>query len=293
MEMLVIQGLINGVIVGMIYGLVGVGLNVIFGVLRVVNFAHGEFVILGAYFAYFALRHLGLDPFVALPFAFLLFLALGILLYFVLIPRLSRSDDPETSSLLVMFGVSIMVSALMLLAFEADSRSLGFSVEPVFVRIGPIIVPTVRLIALAVVMGIVGLLAWFLYRTLPGKALRAIIMNRDAIQIVGVNVQWLSAIAFGIGLGLAAVTGVLVAMIFPAFGPFAGVDYTLIGFIVIVLGGLGHPIGALVGAILFGVTEQVSSVFFSSSIALIIGFMLLIAVIFIRPAGLFGRQTLR
>jgi branched-chain amino acid transport system permease protein len=181
----------------------------------------------------------------------------------------------------------------MLLAFEADSRSLGFSIEPVFIRIGAIIIPTARLIALAVVIGIVGLLAWLLYRTLPGKALRAIIMNRDAIQIVGVNIEWLSAVAFGIGIGLAATTGVLVAMIFPAFGPFAGVDYTLIGFIVIVLGGLGHPIGALFGAILFGVTEQVSSVFFNPSIALIIGFMLLIAVIFIRPAGLLGKQSLR
>ncbi len=293
MEILVIQGLINGLIVGMIYGLVGVGLNVIFGVLRVVNFAHGEFVILGAYFAYFALRGLGLDPLVALPFAFIAFMALGMALYFLLIPRLARSDDPETSSLLVMFGVSIMLGALMLLVFEADSRSLGFSIEPLFVRIGPIVIPTVRIIALAIVIAIVCALAWFLYRTLPGKALRAIIMNRDAIQIVGVNIEWLSAIAFGIGIGLAAITGVLVAMIFPAFGPFAGVDYTLIGFIVIVLGGLGHPIGALIGAILFGVTEQVASVFFNPSIALIIGFMLLIAVIFIRPSGLLGKQSLR
>jgi branched-chain amino acid transport system permease protein len=293
MEQLVVQGFVNGVILGMVYGLVGMGLNVIFGVLRIVNFAHGEFIILGAYFAYFALQHAGLNPFVTLPIAFLAFIALGVLLYYVLVPRLARSDDPETSSLLVMFGVSIMLGALMLIAFEADSRSLNYSLDPPFLIFGGIIIPTIRLVALAIVCATVILLGLFLYRSLPGKALRAIIMNRDAVQIVGINVQRLSALAFGLGLGLAGITGVLIAMIFPAFSPFAGVDYTLIGFIVIVLGGLGHPIGALVGAVLFGVTEQVSSVFFSPSIALILGFLLLIATIFIRPAGLFGKQALR
>jgi branched-chain amino acid transport system permease protein len=293
MGQLVIQGVINGIILGMVYGLVGMGLNVIFGVLRVVNFAHGEFAILGAYFAYFALELTGLNPFIILPVAFFVFVALGVVLYYLLVPRLARSDDPETSSLLVMFGVSIMLGALMLIAFEADARSLNYSLDPPFLLIGDIVVPTIRLVALGIVLATVSLIGFFLYRTLPGKALRAIIMNRDAVQIVGINVQRLSAQAFGLGIGLAGITGVLVAMIFPAFSPFAGVDYTLIGFIVIVLGGLGHPIGALIGAILFGVTEQVSAVFFSSSIALILGFLLLIVTIFIRPAGLFGKQALR
>jgi branched-chain amino acid transport system permease protein len=113
------------------------------------------------------------------------------------------------------------------------------------------------------------------------------------VRIVGINAERLSAVAFGLGIGLAAASGVLVAMVFPAFSPFMGNDYTLIGFIVIVLGGLGHPVGALVGALLFGVTEQVSVVFFNPSIATICGFALMVATIFIRPSGLFGRQALR
>ncbi|MCD0502155.1 branched-chain amino acid ABC transporter permease [Bordetella petrii] len=293
MTALVIQGLINGLILGTLYGLIGVGLNVIFGVLRVVNFAHGEFLVLGAYFAYYLLESAGVNPLLALPLAFAVFFAAGYVLYFVLIPRLRGADDPEISSLLLMFGVSIMLSALMLLAFDADARSLPYQVEPVFLKFGPVLIPTARLIALAIALAVIGALAWFLYRSTPGKALRAIIMNRDAVRIVGIDAERLSAVAFALGIGLAAITGVLIAMVFPAFSPFMGNDYTLIGFIVIVLGGLGHPVGALVGALLYGITEQVSVVFFNPSIATICGFALMVAMIFARPTGLFGHRMMR
>lgn len=293
MTTLVIQGLLNGIILGVLYGLIGVGLNVIFGVLRVVNFAHGEFLVLGAYFAFVLMTALGIGPMVSLPLAFVVFFAVGYALYFVLIPRLAKSDDPETSSLLLMFGVSIMLGAIMLLVFEADARSLQLDIEPVFLTVGGLLMPTVRLIALVIALVMIALLAYFLYKTQVGKALRAIIMNRDAVRIVGINAERLSAVAFGLGIGLAAVTGVLVAMVFPSFSPFMGNDYTLIGFIVIVLGGLGHPVGALVGALLFGITEQVSVVFFNPSIATMLGFGLMVGMIFIKPTGLFGRQALR
>jgi branched-chain amino acid transport system permease protein len=293
MNELLIQGLVNGIILGTIYALIGLSLNVIFGVLRVVNFAHGEFIILGAYGAYFAQQFLGLSPFMAMPLIFLAFGAMGYCLYFVLIKRLAKSDDPEHASLLVMFGVAIALGALMLIFFEADSRSLAYSIDPPFYMIGSIIVPTSRLLALGIIIVITIILAWFLYRTLPGKALRAIIMNRDAVQIVGVNLEQMSAMTFGLGLGLAGITGVLVALIFPAFSPFIGQDYTLIGFIVIVLGGLGHPVGAVVGGIIFGLTEQTALVYTSGTTATLMGFLLLIGVILVRPTGLFGREALK
>lgn len=293
MSSLLIQGLLNGLILGAIYGLIGLGLNIVYGVLRVVNFAHGEFLVLGAYFALIMLQQFGINPFIALPLSFVVFFAVGYLLYFVLVPRLSKSDDPETSSLLLMFGVSIFLGAAMLLMFEADARTLDFSIEPVFLTFGGIILPTIRLVALVIALVLVAALAYFLYRTHMGKALRAIIMNKDAVSIVGINAERLSGVAFGLGIGLAAATGVIVSMVFPSFSPFMGNDYTLIGFIIIVLGGLGHPIGALVGALLYGVTEQVAVVFFNPSIATILGFILMIVTIFIRPAGLLGRRQLR
>lgn len=292
MTSLIIQGVLNGLILGALYGLIGLGLNIIYGVLRVVNFAHGEFLVLGAYCAWVLLHYFGINPFAALPLAFLAFLAVGYLLYFVLIPRIRRSDDPETSSLLLMFGVSISLGAAMLLLFEADARTLEVSLEPVFLTFQGIILPTVRLIALAISLALAGAVAWFLYRTQVGKALRAVIMNRDAVSIVGINADRLSAVAFGLGIALAAATGVIVAMVFPAFSPFMGSDYTLIGFVIIVLGGLGHPIGALAGALLYGVTEQVAVVFFNPSVATMLGFSLMIATIFIRPAGLLGQRQL-
>ncbi|EKF41952.1 branched-chain amino acid ABC transporter permease [Nitratireductor indicus] len=293
MNELLLQGLVNGIVVGLIYALIGVSLNVIFGVLRVVNFAHGEFIVLGAYAAYFAQAWLGLSPLLAMPLVFVIFGAMGYGLYFVLVQRLSRSNDPEHASLLVMFGLSLVLGALMLLAFEADARSLNFTLDPPFLMFGNIILPTTKLLGLVVAILVTGALAFFLYRTMPGKALRAIIMNRDAIQIVGVDLNRLSALTFGLGLGLAGITGILVSMIFPSFSPFIGQDYTLIGFIVIVLGGLGHPIGAVAGGILFGLAEQTAMVFFSGTVAMLLGFVLLIAVILLRPAGLFGVQNSR
>ncbi len=293
MNELLLQGLVNGIILGSIYALIGLSLNVIFGVLRVVNFAHGEFIILGAYAAYFAQQLLGLSPFVAMPLIFAVFGVLGYGLYYVLIKRLSKSDDPEHASLLVMFGVSIAMGALMLIFFEADSRSLAYRMDPPFLMFGSVIVPTTKLVALGVVVVITAVMAYFLYRTLPGKALRAIIMNRDAIQIVGVNLEKMSAMTFGLGLGLAGITGVLIAMIFPAFSPFIGQDYTLIGFIVIVLGGLGHPIGAIAGGIIFGLTEQTALVYTSGTVATLLGFLLLIGVILVRPKGLFGQEAMK
>jgi len=293
MSFLVWNGLANGIIVGVLYSLIGVSLNVLYGVLRVVNFAHGEFIIAAAFLGYFLLSVFGIHPLVAVPIAGIGFFAVGWGLYYLLMPRLARSDDPETASFLMMYGVSIMLAAGMLVLFEADTRSLDFSFEPIRVQVGVIYLPTARLVALAITVAIVAVLAWFLYFTLHGKALRAAIMNREAIQIVGVNIHRLSAAAFGLALGLAGVTGVLVTLVFPAFSPFIGPDYTIIGFIVVVLGGLGNPVGALVGGVLYGLAEQMANVFLPQATAQIVGFSILILVIFLRPAGLFGRAQLR
>lgn len=290
MEILVLKAVLSGLTVGAIYGLIGASLNLLYGVLRVVNFAHGEFVVAGAYFAFTLLHFLGIEPFWGLPLAFAAFFAIGCVFYLVVIPRLLTSDDPETSSFLVMFGISLMLTATMLAFFEADPRTLGYRFDPIFVRIGEIVIPTSRLVVLTITALII-LAMWFgLYKTDYGRALRAAIMNRDAVQIVGVNIEKLSMFVFGGAAGLAAVTGVLVAMVFPAFSPFIGPDYTLIGFIVIVLGGLGNPIGGLLGGIIFGLTEQIASVFVSQSIAFSLGFAIMIAVITFRPQGLLNES---
>jgi branched-chain amino acid transport system permease protein len=161
------------------------------------------------------------------------------------------------------------------------------------VQIGSLYIATARLVALAVTLVISAALAWFLFRTLPGKALRAAIMNREAIQILGVDIGKLSALAFALAAALAGVTGVLVALVFPAFNAFSGTEYTIIGFIVVVLGGLGNPMGALAAGVLYGLAEQLAAVFLPQAMAPIVGFAILVGTIMLRPAGLFGRTALR
>ena len=293
MELLVLNGIVNGLIVGGVYALVGVSLTLLYGVLRVVNFAHGEFVIGGSFVSYVLFQRFRLPPLASLPVAAVSFFAVGWLVYYVLIPRLSRSDDPETMSFLMTYGVSIALAAAMLMLFGADTRSIDYTFDPASLQLGPLYISTARLVALAVTLAISAALAWFLFRTLAGKALRAAIMNRDAIQIVGVDIVRLSAFAFALASALAGVTGVLIALVFPAFDPFSGAEYTIIGFIVVVLGGLGNPMGALAAGVLYGLAEQLATVFLPQAMAPIVGFLILVGTIMLRPAGLFGRSPLR
>jgi branched-chain amino acid transport system permease protein len=292
-EILVLNGFVNGLIVGGIYALIGMSLTLLYGVLRIVNFAHGEFVIGGSFVAYVLFSSLGLPPLVSLPIAALAFFAAGWGAYYLLIPRLARSDDPEIMSFLMMYGVSIALSAVMLLVFEADSRSIDYSFSPISMKLGPIYVSTARVVAFGVTLALAAALTAFLYRTLTGKALRAAIMNREAIQIVGVDVVKLSAFAFALAAAIAGVTGVLVALVFPAFNPFSGAEYSIIGFIVVVLGGLGNPVGALLAGILYGLAEQLATVFLPQAMAPIVGFGILVAVILVRPTGILGWRAQR
>ena len=293
METLVLIGLVNGFVVGGVYALIGISLTLLYGVLRIVNFAHGEFVIGGSFLAYVLFNSLGIQPLLALPIAAASFFVLGWGAYYLLIPRLSRSDDPETMSFLMMYGASLALAAFMLLLFEADSHSIDYAFTPISMQVGPIYVSTARLVALAITIVISLALSWFLFFTLPGKALRAAIMNREAIQIVGVDVVKLSAFAFALASALAGVTGVLVALVFPAFNAFSGAEYSIIGFIVVVLGGLGNPVGALLAGILYGLAEQLSTVFLPQALAQIVGFAILVGTILVRPTGLLGRRVQR
>jgi branched-chain amino acid transport system permease protein len=288
MELLILNGLVNGLIVGGIYALVGVSLTLLYGVLRVVNFAHGEFVIAGSFLAFVLFSSFGVPPLLAVPIAAVAFFAAGWGLYYVLIPRLARSDDPELMSFLMFYGVSIAAAALMLLLFEADSRTIDYTFTPVSMQVGPVYVSTARLVAFAITVVVSIALALFLFKTLPGKALRAAIMNPEAIQIMGVDIVRLSAFAFALAAALAGVTGVLIALVFPAFNPFSGAEYTIIAFIVVVLGGLGNPVGALLAGVLFGLAEQMATVFLPQAMAQIVGFLILVGTIFFRPSGILG-----
>lgn len=288
MSGLLFSGIVNGVILGLLYSLIGVSLSLLYGVLQVKNFAHGEFLIAGAYLCYVLFVFLGIHPLIALPVVFLAFAGVGWVLYHLIMPRLNRAEDPMMASLLVMYGLSLIIAAGLLFLFGADYRALAFSFQPIAYSVGTLFIPTARIVAVCAVLVITAIMTWFLFFTLPGKAIRAAISNPGAVQIVGVDLDRLSAWTFAIAIGLAGATGVLVALVFPSFNPFIGVDYTLIGFIVVVLGGLGNPMGALLGGLVYGLTEQVSIVYMPQTLASILGFGMMVLVIYLRPSGILG-----
>ena len=290
---LIIMAIISGLLTGIIYGLIGIGMNIIYGVMRVVNFAHGEFMMLGAYLAFTVSHYHGLNSIISLAVALPGFFGLGLLLYYLFYPRIQRSDDPEVASFLTFFGVSLIITSLILLVWGADPRSVPFPFSRVSIVMGNIFLPMGRLISAVICLISIGVLSLFLYGTYTGKAIRAVIENREAVAILGIDVHRISALVFGIGLALVAITGCLITLSFPAITPVQGQAYTYIAFLVIVLGGLGNPLGAMLGGLVYGLAESLSSVFLPVAWSTVVAFVILIFMVLLRPQGLLGRVSTR
>lgn len=289
MAILLTQAIISGLLLGLVYALIGMGMNIIYGTMRMVNFAHGEFMLLAAYLCYWLDGAVGLNPLQALVVVLPLFFAAGMALYYLVVPRLLRSDEPEVMSFLAFFGISLIISSTILLIWNADPRGVPFPFETVSASIGPFFFPLGRIIAGGSALVGIAALLWLLYRTYLGRAIRAIIQNREAIAILGIDPHRVSAFSFGLGLVLVALAGSLVVLSFPSITPVMGSPYTVVAFVVIVLGGLGNPLGALVGGLVFGLAENVSAVFMPTSLTPVVAFAILIAMILLRPEGLLGR----
>ncbi len=291
MTALLPQVLINGLIVGAIYGLLGLSLTIVYGAMRVANLAHGDLVVAGSFIAFVMTTQQGQSPMLSMLVAFIGVAAIGGLIYSLALRRLQNSPEPEIASFLFFYGVSLMTGAALLFIFGADTRSVLFQFDPISFRFADVIVSHARILALAIGIAIVAGIFFVLYRTIYGKALRAAIMNREALLVVGVNIDRLSLVAFAVSFGVIGLTGVLIGLVFPAFHPFSGLEFTIIAFIVVVLGGLGHPVGAVVGGIIFGLCEQVTALYLGQSLGMIVGFLVLIVIILIKPDGLFGRAS--
>lgn len=291
-----VYALVLGVAIGSIYALIASGLNIIFGVMRIVNFAHGGFIILASYTAFWAWTLFGIKPLTSLAFVLPAFFALGWAIYYLTVPRLLASEDTEMMSLLVFFGMYIVLEATMSAVWGAQTRAIPAPYEgilPRSVSFAGTTIASTRLLGMAVACVVIAGLVWFLYRTYYGKAIRAIIQNREAVQFLGIDTDRISALAFAIGIMLAGSAGVLLTIIYPSFSSVSGQGYTLIAFAIIVLGGLGDPIGAMVGGIVFAVIEQLTALVLPLSASPIVAFVLLTVIIILKPEGLFKMQDLR
>ena len=280
------QVVISGVLAGALYAMVALGLALIFGVMRIINIAHGPLFMLGAYATYF-LYTAGVNPYLTLPLSMAALFLLGVLLQRTLIFRVV--DAPELSSLLLTFGISIALVNLAQLTFTSDLRAVEYLTGAYL--IGPFAFSKSRIVAFLFAAGITAAAFLFLQRTRLGKAIRATSQSREVAMVCGIDVGRIHLITFGLASALAAAGGTLIAVIV-AIQPEMGQIWTFKSFLVIVLGGAGNYPGALLGGLLLGLVEQLASLFLTTQLSEAVAYVLLVLVLLVRPTGLLGgRQT--
>ena len=282
---LLLTSLPDGILLGFVYGLAAMGLTLIWGVMNVINLSHGPIIALGMFSTFFVYSRLGMNPYVGLIPTAVLGLFLGILIYAVAVHRVINA--PHLSSLLATFSVNMIIIGLGTAALTTSPYNVDFSAGSI--QLGSTTLLGTRLIAALITMAFTGGLYIFLYRTRPGKFIRAVTNNRAAAELMGIPSTRILALSFGLGTMLAAVSGALIATFFP-FSILSGSGYELKSFVIGVLGGLGNPIGALFGGLILGVLEGIVPAFLETSWVPVIEFVLFIVILLVRPSGLFGAK---
>lgn len=280
-----IASLIEGLLLGFVYGIAAMGLTLIFGVMSVINLSHGPIIALGMFGLYLLVSALGLSPYLVILIVAVLGLLLGVIIYFIAVQRVI--DAPHLSSLLATFSVSMIIIGLGTAAFGTAPRNVEFFLGRI--HIGPITLLRTRLLAALISVAATGALYLFLNRSRPGRYIRAVADNRDAAEIVGVPSNRILALSFGIGTMLAAFSGALIATFFP-FTILSGGSYELKSFVIVVLGGLGNPVGALLGGLILGALEGIIPVFMDATWVPVIEFVLFVLILLFRPSGILGAK---
>ena len=278
---------IGGVLTGLVYGLMALGLSVIFGVVRVVNFAHGEMMTIAMLIAVVLFSLFHLDPLIMLvPIAAVLFVFGYVLQIGLINPFISR---PEHSQFLLLVGLGIVIANTLLIVFGPDARSVQTSYAFDSFQVGSIIVDAAKVYAAAAAMIFTAALFAFFRFTLIGTAIRACADNYTGALVVGLDVKRLYALTFGLGAACVGAAGTILILIIDAT-PMLGPSYTLLAFIIVITGGLGSMPGALVGGVLIGVTEALAGLLFTPSAKSMFAFAILVLVLVLRPQGLLGKR---
>jgi branched-chain amino acid transport system permease protein len=282
------QAVVNGLLIGGIYALVSIGVSLIFGVVKIVNFAQGEFVMMGMYISFFLATNFGIDPLVSLVVSMPALFVVGVLLQHFLIRRvLALGDMPQ---IFLTFAVSLLLLNLALLLFTANYHTVQTSYSDMAIQIGGIYVALAKLIAFVVAMLLSALLWLFLHTTDLGKAMRAAAQNRDVATLMGINPDRVFCVAVGVALALAGAAGSLLMPFYPAY-PMVGQVFVLMAFVAVVLGTLGNISGALIASLMMGVAESLGIQFVGADSGLIVVFAMLLLTLALRPSGLFGGWT--
>lgn len=282
--------LIQGLILGAIYGMATMGLSLIFGVLKVVNVGHGSFMMVGAFITLWLFNSLGAIPVIAIPLAFLVGMALGFIFYYTSIRRLLKA--PELASLLATFSFGIILEEVIKLIFGSEFRGYNWALGKL--KIPFTVLPFTKLIAFSGSIAIALLLYVWFKKTRAGTALRSVVEDDEGARVCGVNVAWQYALSFSLGIGLTVTSGVLLTMFIPVgINPYMGGGYTLKAFVIAVLGGLASPYGAFFGGLIFGLIENGSYTLLALipnvepfALTRFLSFAMLLIILLIRPTGL-------
>ena len=279
------SSVLNGVTTGAVYALIALGLTLIYGVLHIINFAHGAALMVALYAVYLLKAHAGIDPYLALPIVVPGMFGLGYVLQRAIINRAGHGKDENI--LLVTLGISIVLENLALLVFKSDTRTIETAYTLTTVAIGPAMIALPKLVAFAGALATSALLLLILTRTDLGRAIRAVAKEKHGAKLMGIDVDHVYAMCFGIGLGAAA------CFLLPAYyvNPQVGAGFVPVAFTVVVLGGMGSFGGALLGGLLIGVVESLGGLFLGESLGQIGIFAVFIAVLLFRPQGLFGAKA--
>ena len=285
---ILLAGAVNGVLLGAIYVLVAVGLTLIYGVLHIINFAHGSLLMLAMYAAFFAWRGIGLDPYVALPLVMAGSFAVGYALYRLLIGRFSHGKDENI--LLITLGLSIVAENAALFFFTGDTRTVEVAYAGTYLELGPAFVPLPKLISFIGSLVFCGLLGLYMVRTDMGKAIRAVAKERQGARLVGIDVENVFAVSYGIGI---ACLGAAACLLIPSFyvAPTSGNAFVLVAFTIVVLGGMGSFIGALVGGFIIGIAEALGGLLLGEALGQIGIPLIFVLILLLRPTGLFGSKA--
>lgn len=279
---------LNGITTGAVYALIALGLTLIYGVLHIINFAHGASLMVALYGVYFLKEQLGLDPYLALPIMVPAMFALGYVLQRGVINRASHGKDENI--LLVTLGLSIVLENLALLFFKSDTRNIDTAYTLTTVTIGPAMIALPKLVAFAGALAVSAVLLAVMRYTDLGRAIRAVAKEKQGARLMGIDVDHVYAMCFGIGL---ACLGAAACFLLPAYyvNPLVGSGFVLVAFTIVVLGGMGSFVGALLGGLLIGVVESIGGLYLGESLGQVGIFAIFIAVLLFRPQGLFGARA--
>lgn len=280
-----VNAIINGVLIGLAYAIAALGLNLIWGVMKVINLSHGAFIALGMFAAYLSIKLLGLSVYTALLPIFIAGLVVGIVAFFVSLYRVL--NEKELSTLLSTYALSLIIIGLGTFFFTTNPRAIDTNLGSF--TLGYSSISYARIIVGLISLLLAGALYLFLFKTSLGKAIRAVSQNPTASKLYGINTTLVLSIAFGIGVAFATVSGALIASLFP-FTILSGSVYELKSFVICVLGGLGSPAGAILGGLILGLLENILTLKIPVDYMPFIEFTILVIILLIKPSGLLGRR---